>query len=131
MPDLTAPTKTFLQSLLTGDGGDIPGITPLTGLPPLNLPTTGNPVPAELRVFGLTAPAQANANIFFRDFRYLLYINFQNRTVSCRNGALGDLHCAANGNYAAAAILEGVEVVSRLPDKRELANHYSVYQLEP
>ena len=131
MPDITAPTKTLLQSLLIGDGGNIPGITPLADLRPFTLPTTSEPIPAELRVFGLTAPAGAGANIFFTDFRYLLYIDFQNRTVSCSNGALGDLHCAANGNYAAGATLEGVEVVSTLPDRREIANHYSVYQLLP
>lgn len=131
VPDLTTSTKTFLSSLLTGDGGNIPGFSPLTGLPPLTLPTVANPVPAELRVFGYTAPINADANIFFMDSRYLLYIDFQNRTVLCSNGAIGDLHCAANGNYVSDAILEGVEVVSRFPDKREVANHFSVRQLEP
>lgn len=129
VPDLTAETKTLLQSLIDSDRGDAPGITPLTGLPAITLPSTGDPVPIEQRVVGHTAPAGATSDIFFTDFNYLSSGRAGSQIVPCSNGANGDLHCAADGKYASGAVLKGVELLSRLPDRRELAHHFSVEQL--
>jgi hypothetical protein len=129
VPELEAATKLYLQSLLIGDGGSVPGITPLTGLPALRLPSTGNPAPVEQRVFGLSAGT--TSNIFFTDFSFLLFGRLGNETVPCRNGANGDLHCAADGKYASGATLMGIELLSRRPDRSEVAQYFSVLQLLP
>ena len=131
MPELAAPTKTFLQSLLVSDGGDLPGISPLSGVTELTLPSVNAPAPIEQRVMGLTAPAGSISDIFFTDFSYLLFGRGGTQTVPCSNGANGDLHCTLDRKYASGAILKGVELLSRLPDKRELAHHFSVEQLLP
>jgi hypothetical protein len=129
VPELEAATKLYLQSLLIGDGGSVPGITPLTGLPALRLPSTGNPAPVEQRVFGLSAGT--TSNIFFTDFSFLLFGRLGNETVPCSNGANGDLHCAADGKYASGATLMGIELLSRRPDRSEVAQYFSVLQLLP
>jgi hypothetical protein len=131
VPDLEASTKVFLQGLLISDGGNVPGISPLSGLNALDLPSIGEPQPVEQRVFGLTAPAGASSNVFFTDFSYLLFGRAGSQFVPCMNGANGDRHCAADGKYAAGAILMGVELLSRLPDWRNVAQHFSVMQLPP
>jgi hypothetical protein len=131
LPDLEAPTKVFLQGLLTSDGGGVPGISPLGGLDGLTLPSIGEPEPIEQRVFGLTAPAGASSNIFFTDFGFLLFGRQGNQSVPCLNGVNGDLHCTRDRKYAAGAILMGVELLLRLPNWRELVQHFSVVQLPP
>ena len=131
LPDLQAPTKQFLQSLLVSDGGDVPGVTPLGGLPALTLPSTGSPAPIEQRVFGLTVPPPFDTDLFFTDFRFLLSSSAGNNAVPCENGGNGDLHCTADRRYASGATLNGVELLVRQPDRRELAHYFSVLQLLP
>lgn len=131
VPDLTAPTKAFLQGLLVSNEPGNPGFTPLAGYPSLALPSTRSPAAMEQRVFGLTAPPGATANIFFTDISYLLFGTLGNQIVPCQNGGNGDLHCAPDGSYASGALLNGVELLARLPDRREIAQHFSVLQLLP
>lgn len=135
LPDLQAPTKQFLQSLLIHDEPGVPGITPLSGLPELEVRWTTTPEVILPRVFGLTAPIESSGNIFFSDsldFKDRFFGSLSDkRVVPCRNGSNGDLHCTQEGRYASGAILHGVELQKALPDRRMLVHHFSVLQLLP
>lgn len=131
LPDLQAQVKQSLQALLITDGGDIPGVTPLSGLSPLSLAWTGTPTPDEVRVLGYTSPPPFTSTIFFTDFSMPGSGAPASQIVPCRNGSNGDLHCAADGRYSSSAVLQGVELLARQPDRRELAHYFSVLQLLP
>jgi hypothetical protein len=118
----------YVGSLLKPDYYNIFYSAPLDGISALELPSTGKPAPVEQRVYEITLATLA---IFFTDFNYLLFGKFGYQDVPCSNGANGDLHCRPDGNYASSAFLKGVELLSRLPDKRELAHYFSVGKLAP
>jgi hypothetical protein len=138
LPDLSAATKSALQSIQTIDEGS--SYTALTSRPALTLTPTGNAqVFMSVQGQGRLGPDAAAPPIFFRDepLKATIYKDLRlptavnpnvATTVPCTNGSYGDAHCASESTYGPdpSLLLTGVDLVVAPPGSLEKAQFMTV-----